>query len=179
MTSHYENIPQIIEWIIQEDPKTVVDIGFGHGKYGFLTKEYLEIRPELLDGQKHSVILTGIEAFRDGITELQRNIYDIIMVQEIEQTNLNIHFDLALWIDVLEHLEHDQAIEVMKRNAMKAKTHLISTPIGFYTEDLKRNEHYDSHKCLITQEDIYECFKGAEIATIKTKRALLARVKWL
>ena len=42
-TSHSGQINTIVDLIISINPKKILDVGIGHGKYGFLTREYLDV----------------------------------------------------------------------------------------------------------------------------------------
>jgi ubiquinone/menaquinone biosynthesis C-methylase UbiE len=42
-TSYLNNIPDIITAIKSQNPKSILDVGCGFGKYGFLIREYLEL----------------------------------------------------------------------------------------------------------------------------------------
>ena len=42
-TSQLNQLPQIIELILFTNPEKMLDVGVGFGKYGFLSREYLEL----------------------------------------------------------------------------------------------------------------------------------------
>ena len=46
-TSEHWQIPWVVDLLIREQPRTVLDVGAGYGKYGVLVREYIE--PARLD----------------------------------------------------------------------------------------------------------------------------------
>lgn len=42
-TSHFYQLDQLTELIFILNPKSILDIGVGFGKYGFLAREYLNL----------------------------------------------------------------------------------------------------------------------------------------
>ena len=75
-SSNPDQINEIMSLVLGLRPESVLDIGIGFGKYGFLCREYLEIcygSKKYNDWQKR---IDGIEAFEEYITPLQRQIYN-------------------------------------------------------------------------------------------------------
>ena len=42
-SSHHNQVSKILDIIINLNPQSVLDVGVGFGKYGFLCREYLEL----------------------------------------------------------------------------------------------------------------------------------------
>ena len=64
-TSHHSQINQIMQFVVLTDPKSLLDIGVGFGKYGFLAREFLELwdgREEIGNWTRR---IDGIEIFTD------------------------------------------------------------------------------------------------------------------
>lgn len=126
-TSYSESIPKIIEIIQAVKPRKVLDIGIGRGKYGLLTQEYCE-----------NVVVDGIEAWPEYITDVQKSIYRKIYVEDVTQMDLAKlpQYDLVLMIDVIEHFTKDDAYRIL--NDLQTQV-VISTP----KEDYRA--HYENH----------------------------------
>jgi len=71
-TSHLYQVIDIMELILFTSPESILDVGVGFGKYGFLSREYLE----LWDGRGKycdwKIRIDGIEAYKDYITPVHR-----------------------------------------------------------------------------------------------------------
>ncbi len=112
----------------------VLDAGFGYGQYSYhIAKTFgevkvigVEIEPEMLDDFKQF-----IEKTRTNNIELR----------ELDLTKMDIEddYDLALSVDVMEHIEDDEAVFRNVRRALKnGGVFLIHTP--HIPEGLERGE---------------------------------------
>jgi len=119
-----------MELIILTKPKTILDIGVGFGKYGLLSREYLEFydgREKYDDWERQ---IDGIEAFKEYVTPIYDFVYDNVYIGnalEILPT-VQKHYDLILIIDVLEHFEYEDGIMLLKECMQRCSNTIISTP---------------------------------------------------
>ena len=81
------SIPQqlndIVELIIDTNPKSILDVGVGFGKYGFLSREYLELwdgRGQYKDWRRR---IDGIEAFKEYLTPIHDFVYNHVYVGNV------------------------------------------------------------------------------------------------
>ena len=106
-------------------PKKIVDFGAGDGFYGKLLKYLL---PECC------VVGVEIETSYPEKFGLA-NIYDELFVCSLEDFISGIisdnDYDLAIFGDVLEHLEEDSAKEVIKKAVSLFPHIIINSPVGF------------------------------------------------
>ena len=127
-SSHWYQLNEIMELIIFTQPKNILDIGVGFGKYGFLSREYLE----LFDGREKlwdwKIIIDGIEIFQDYITPLHKIVYDQIYIGNVMDIlpTLEKKYDLILLIDVIEHLNFDEGKKLIEMCQQHAKNIIIS-----------------------------------------------------
>ena len=42
-TSFHHHISKMVDWVVRLQPRSILDIGVGFGKWGFLCREYLDI----------------------------------------------------------------------------------------------------------------------------------------
>jgi 2-polyprenyl-3-methyl-5-hydroxy-6-metoxy-1,4-benzoquinol methylase len=119
-----------LAWLIREvNPQSVLDIGAGFGKYGFLAREYLELWFRTTDYSKRTRRIDAIEVFGPYVTPLQRLIYDEIHVADaVEILPQLATYDLVLLIDVLEHLGKPDGIRLIKAALLKGTFVIVSTP---------------------------------------------------
>jgi len=147
-TSHHGQINEILDLVITTNPKTMLDIGIGFGKYGFLAREYLELADgrDVYDDWTRRI--DGVEAFENYITPLQRKIYDNIYTGNILDIidELETNYDLIILIDVLEHFTYEDGMILLEKLTKNAKHLIISTPIVVTDQGDAFNNIYETHR---------------------------------
>lgn len=143
MTSFAENIKNILEAIVETDPKKILDIGSAFGKYSIMAREaILSVRAERGD-------LTPVDDLEIGCVEMAKYFHELPWHEKLYQFHYhtdarNIEwkdmpkFDLVLLIDVVEHWSKEDSKKLIEdiKNNTGAKV-LISTPkdVYFYKEE--------------------------------------------
>lgn len=126
-------------WIERLRPQRVLDIGMGHGKYGFLIRERV-------DNFEFNVVIEGVEVFAPYVGHTQRTLYDEIHnVHFLDFDFGPVEYDLALMIDVLEHFVVDEGYYALDKALTMAQHVLISTPLGYPQGPVYGNE-YETHR---------------------------------
>lgn len=124
-TSEHWQIPYVVEVIARVKPLRVLDVGAGYGKYGVLAREY---------GQATRVDALDVNAPRFPV-------YDHVYLGDLRQLDRVLaedarDYDLALFIDVIEHLDKADAYRVLDQLTRRAKRVLITTPLGFRPQEV-------------------------------------------
>lgn len=139
-SSYPHNILPILQIIGVLKPKSILDIGIGRGKYGFLIKEYWS-----------ETKVDGVEVFEPYITNLQREIYNKIFVGNVLEMDLG-DYDLYLLIDTIEHWGKDEAYRLINKLLKKGKV-LISTPKKFISQSEYDGNKWEVHKTFWNIDD--------------------------
>jgi len=100
--------------IIAAQPRSVLDVGIGYGKWGLLVREYAEVwKHHRLYREDWQVHLTGVEIherYENPTWQLYDKIYRGDVTELPQQLSLGEgHFDLGIMIDVLEHIPREKA----------------------------------------------------------------------
>ena len=99
----------------------------GFGKFGFLTREYTDVR--LGRYFNWETRIDGIEIFESYITQLQREIYDNIYVgNAIDILPTLGNYDVIICSDVLEHLSEKDGVFLL--NTVKEKSKFVEWDKG-------------------------------------------------
>lgn len=118
------------------DPKSVLDIGIGNGKYGFLCREYLP-----------DIKLEGIEIHRPYVGPIQYLIYDSIHIGDAREILPGLdNYDLILMVDMLEHLEREDGKEVLDCAALRSGNIILSTPKHIGSQGHSHGNPYEAHR---------------------------------
>jgi len=154
-SSHHYQLNEILELIIETNPGKLLDIGIGFGKYGFLSREYLELwEPGAVYGA-HKRQIDGIEAFEAYLTPLHRLIYDQIFTGDARDIlpAISDRYDLILMIDVLEHFTHEDGLKVLEECRRLGRNILISVPKIMSAQEEVYGNPYETHRFNWKQKD--------------------------
>lgn len=176
-SSNYFLIPHICARIIGLRPASILDIGIGFGKYGFLAREYTDICQERYPTREWQTRIDGIEIFPDYVGDLQRLIYDSIYLGDaIDRLAQLGHYDLILLLDIIEHLEKKRALELLALSGKKSKVVLVSTPVKTWTKGLQYNNKYEQHISRWKRGEL-EKFGSVEVIAPDRKSIYLLEMK--
>jgi SAM-dependent methyltransferase len=124
-TSEHQQIPYVVEAIMRESPRSVLDVGCGYGKYGVLVREYTQAsRLDAID-----------------VTPPRYPVYDHFYAGDLRQLSTLLpadtpRYDLAIFLDVIEHFEKPEAWSVLEQLCTRAKRVLVTTPWGFRPQEI-------------------------------------------
>jgi 2-polyprenyl-3-methyl-5-hydroxy-6-metoxy-1,4-benzoquinol methylase len=155
--SHHRNIIKVINTIDGIKPSSILDVGFGFGKYGLLLRERYDVRFKRVNRDQWKIKIDGVDIYDGYIAPHIQYIYSTIYIGHIHRliNNLLI-YDVILLIDVLEHMAKWKGIEVVK--ALYEKTNklmLFSFPNKFSGGECSDwPNRYEEHRCLWTQEEL-------------------------
>jgi hypothetical protein len=163
-TSTYVHIPTMVAYLQMVRPTSLLDVGLGNGKIGFLARDLLDV----MLGQRYrkedwKVRIDGIEIFEDYIQEHQRAIYDNIYIGDaIELMDKLGIYDLVLLCDVVEHFKEVEARELIHKCFDHCRSHVIvSIPLGenWTQSAIYGNPHEEHHSfwSLHEFEPVAEC----------------------
>ena len=124
-TSQHWQIPHVLQVIADEQPTTVLDVGAGYGKFGCLAREYAS--PSRVDAV--------------DVTPPRFTLYDHVYLGDLRQLASVLpadapRYDLALFIDVIEHFEKAEAYRVLDELTRRARRVAVATPLGFRPQEI-------------------------------------------
>ena len=130
--------------IIEKNPMSVLDIGIGFGKFGFLAREYTDVR--LGRYFNWETRIDGIEIFEKYVTRLQRDIYDNIYIgNAIDILGTLGRYDMIICSDMLEHLSEKDAVFLLDSIKEKSKFAMIVTPVRVLRQEALYNNEHEKH----------------------------------
>ncbi len=130
--------------IIEKNPMSVLDIGIGFGKFGFLAREYTDVRLGRYFNPQTRI--DGIEIFEKYITQLQREIYDNIYIgNAVDLLPALDNYDMIICSDMLEHLSEKDGLFLLNLIKEKSKFAMIVTPVRVLQQEALYNNKYEKH----------------------------------
>lgn len=154
-SSQVSQVSVIMQQVLALRPASILDIGIGFGKFGFLCREYLE----LWDGREKyndwRCRIDGIEAFPDYVTDLQRMIYSNIYIGDARTIvpNLESTYDLIMLIDVIEHFEKAEGLALLAACAKRCNQLIVSTPRVVSPQEAAFGNEFEIHRSHWTAAD--------------------------
>lgn len=177
-SSFYDTIPLILPFVMELEPRSVLDVGIGFGKYGFLFREYLDVNTQAkkslrFDSMDRKVRIDGIEAHQPYVTDLQRAIYDTIYIGEALALLPTLDsYDLIFATDILEHFTKEEGLTFLSEALAKVNLGvLVGTPALHFEQDPIFGNPYEVHQSFWTPADFAE-YPGADV--LIWRRQLLA-----
>lgn len=151
-------ITPIVEEISKTNPTSVLDIGIGQGKWGFLCREYLESWNDRVFPNQWQVRIDGIEIFKDYVDYLPwiRQIYDEIYIGDASEIDFS-SYDLIIACDVIEHLPKEKGLTLINKCKEKAnKCFIVNIPIGenWLNNKIVARNLYEKHQSIWNLGDL-------------------------
>lgn len=144
-TSNWQNISYNIDLVKKLDPKSILDIGVGFGRWGILFREFLEVWGDNNFKGNWKRIIDGVEIFPEYINSYHDFFYNNIFTEDalefVKKTERT--YDLINCGDVIEHFMKPDAVEFINTCLNKSKYLLINIPIGAKWEqgEVNNNKH--------------------------------------
>jgi hypothetical protein len=124
-------------------PSSMLEIGPGFGKWGFLAREMLDWSDGRLERSSWTARIDAIEAYAYE-TPLYEWVYDDVRFADVLDVAAEIaDYDLVLMSDVIEHIEKEPAQRLLRDLLARNRNVLISTPLDFFEQEVEFNPHED------------------------------------
>jgi hypothetical protein len=126
----------IVESALALEPRSVLDLGMGTGKYGFLIRD----QSDFAHGTR-TVRIVGVEGYSDYVGDHQRAVYDEIVVGDVNAylSTTSERFDVALALDIIEHFEPAEAVDFVRKALDVSRFVFVSSPRVYYPQDDHEN----------------------------------------
>ena len=153
-SSFIDQVPAIVQLSQKLKPKTVLDIGKGFGKFGFLLQEYIgiintmKVNPDKSLREQSSIKIDTVEVDADLMLPHLSQLYNTIYFGDILKLYKNLPFyELVLMIDIIEHINKEEALLLLKHLVQQGTKIIIATPIHFFEQHLyaSKFENHISH----------------------------------
>lgn len=153
-SSFINQVPTIIHLVQKLKPRSILDIGKGFGKYGFLIHEYAgidntkKLEPSKSLKELSKIKIDAVEVDADLMLPHLGQIYNEIYFEDILTLYPNLPtYDLVLMIDIIEHINKEAALQLLQNFLSKGSKIIVATPKHFFEQDLFQSkfEHHVSH----------------------------------
>jgi predicted SAM-dependent methyltransferase len=155
-TSNWQNISYCIELIRRINPDSILDIGAGFGRWGILSREFLEIWDDGNYSDNWKRKIDAVEVFDKYVKPYHSYFYDNIYVEDalLLINNLNEKYDLIICGDVIEHFNKEEGRKFIDKCLIHCKYLMINIPIGKkWEQDIINNNEFEVHTSIWYHSD--------------------------
>jgi len=130
-SSYHGFIVDVVNEVMWSNPKRVLDIGVGFGKWGHLFREYCDVFKGRILKKDWETIIDGVEPYKPNITNSSKFLYNKIYNKTIEKCIDKLkHYDVIYMGDVLEHLTKEDGLIVLSKLKKLSKKLILCVPLG-------------------------------------------------
>jgi hypothetical protein len=146
---HYP-VGRVLEHIWRLAPTSVLDVGAGYGKWGFLSREMLDWNAGRLERDDWTTRIDGVDAFPYESC-LHAWVYDSFRVDDVVHCEF-AGYDLVVMCDVIEHIPKQSALRFLRRLLDANRNVIVATPVEFFGQEIADNP-YEQHVSHWGRED--------------------------
>ena len=136
-------IPKVLQIVSLLSPSSILDVGAGNGRYGFLFREVLDYNYGRLQ-PPYRVRIDGVEVENEYLSPIHEHVYDNVYTENWLNVELDSRYDLIFMGDVLEHFKEWQ------RALMKATIVVAPNWRGSGRQGEWMGNKYESHEVELT-----------------------------
>lgn len=148
------------------DPRTVLDVGVGFGKFGLLFREHLDIRKRRYGRAEWLARIDGVEAWANYATPIHDFIYNQVLYGDVRSLVDNLpSYDLIVLADVIEHMPYEDGTKLLRTlfEGHCRRGMVVSYP-NVIGSDWKRWENpHEQHHCVWKAEHFAVLFPEARV----------------
>lgn len=160
--SGWDPIDPIMNRIQSIRPESALDIGVGTGQWGFMLRNYLDMRYGRIERKNWKLTLDGIEGFQQYRNPAW-DYYDNVVIGDAFDVlrNGGRCYDAILMIEVLEHFQKDTGIWVLKKLAEIGRHVFVS--YANMEQGAFMGNSFEVHRSVWTDEEILTLLPNAEV----------------
>lgn len=149
-TSFYEAIPNVLRHVKALQPKSILDIGVGFGKYGLLMRDLLEIPFGRYEKDSWEIKIDGVEAFEGYHNPIYNFAYNQVYFGDILSLIDTLpRYDCIILIDVIEHFSKEDGLVLVEKLVSHCnKGVILTTPLYPDQQGKSLINKFEQHKSL-------------------------------
>jgi hypothetical protein len=152
--SNMLHLPAVAYFAMTLRPRRILDIGIGMGTYGFILRQFMDVKEERLDREKWRTVIDGIEIFETYRNPVWDYVYNTVFIGDarllVDQLD---RYDVVLCNDVLEHFDLDEARNLLSRLVEANQTVIATTPNIDFPQGSWGGNEAETHRCSLQAAD--------------------------
>jgi hypothetical protein len=151
--SSHHPLTAVMDSVVRLQPSSVLDVGVGYGKWGFLIREALDFMHGRHEPNQFKVRIDGLEAFEGYTSPLYAWVYDEVRHCDVVSVVEDLpSYDLVVMGDVIEHMPKEVGLRVLQTLLQKSRNVIVATPSEFFAQDILDNP-WETHRSAWSRED--------------------------
>ncbi len=153
-------IPYVMRLVRTVKPNSILDVGVGFGKWGYLFREYTDIVQSEKDPARYQknnwrTRIDGIEAFEAYLHPAHKYIYDNIQVGDAATVLPTLGaYDMIFFGDIIEHFDLEQGQQLLLEAGQHAAHCVcVTTPRFATAQGALCNNALEQHRSVWTPSD--------------------------
>lgn len=141
-------IPHVLRIVSALSPRSILDVGAGNGRYGFLFREILDLNYGRFNRADWRVRIDAVEVSFDYLTEVHNWAYNSVAIGDWLDIDPFIHYDLVFMGDVLEHFPEGDWQEALSKARNTGKHVIVVAPNwpGSIAQGEWRGHKHEEHR---------------------------------
>lgn len=152
--SNPQHLPALIHLASGLRPHRVLDVGIGTGSLGLLVRQTLDICYGRLIPETWQITVDGAEIFEGYRNPVWSYAYNHVHMGDIRQLLPQLSgYDLVCCCDVLEHFEHSEACQLIRKLLEHSRTLVATTPNTLIPQDAWGGNEAERHLSVVVADD--------------------------
>jgi hypothetical protein len=152
--SDYNHISDVLHVVAQFNPKSVLDVGVGFGKWGVLCREVIDVYQGRLSSSEWQTKIDGVEIFEAYRNSVWSLAYDQVLIGNIfDLIDEMPKYDLTLLCDVIEHFEKKEGLLLLEKLLAHSKIVVLTSPRGYHVQGAAWGNDHERHLSGWSQND--------------------------
>ena len=155
-SSDYNSIPKVLQVVNRIGPLSILDVGVGTGRYGFLFREILDFNYGRFNRSEWHTRIDGVEIDASYILDHHKGLYSIIYNGDFNQVELPGTYNLIFMGDVLEHWADGQWQMALKKAKLNSDILIVVAPNNkeSMNQGVWRGHESERHLSLLSPEKV-------------------------
>jgi len=159
--SSYLDTVFVLDAIYRLSPASVLDVGAGMGRWGFLCRCHIGVGESLQQCPEQPLRVEAVEAFEPNVGRIYEAVYDRTHIGDARDVLPRLGaYDVVICSHMIEHMSKQDGLTLLDLMLERsAKALILAFPLNDPLRDELRGNPFEAHRSVWTERD----FRGREV----------------